>query len=103
MICSDFKAQALTLWHHVHHKLFAVLSLQVEVIGVDEFAVELAPVGSFVLKGDVGDEDGSVLQVFGLLAAGPVEAVGKTIIHDDASSVTETIQLGHSDKSVNWE
>lgn len=94
-------APALTLWHHVHHKLFAVFSLQVKVLGVDEFAVELAPVGSFVLEGDVADKDGSVLQVFGLLAAVPVEAVGETLIHDDASSVTETIQLEHSDTSVN--
>lgn len=74
-----------------------------KVFGVDEFAVEPAPVGSFVVKGDVGDKDGSVLQVSRLLAAVPAEAVNKTPIHDDARSVTETIQLGHGDVPVNLE
>lgn len=92
-------ASALTSWHHVHPKLLLIFSLQVEGLGVDELPAERAQVRSLVLEGDVGDVDGSVLQVFGLLAAAPFQAVGETLVHDDASSVTVSVQLGHGDTS----
>lgn len=69
------------MWHHVHVERLGggVLIL---VVAVTEDAVEYALVGSHVTEGHVEDVDGAVLQVPGVLAADPVQAVVETWVND---------------------
>lgn len=94
---------ALTSLHHVQDERLVVFGLVLEV-GVGERADEFAPVGSLVLKGNVGDVDGAVLQVLGLLAAVPAQAVGETLVDDVAFVSIVRVKLGQKDRSdrQNW-
>lgn len=71
----------LTLWHHVHVERLGGVVL-ILVVAVTEDAVEYALVGSRVIEGHVEDVDGAVLQVPGVLAAVPVQAVVETWVND---------------------
>lgn len=89
---------ALTSLHHVQDERLVGVGVVLEV-GVGERAVEYAQVGSLVLTGNVGDVDGAVLQVLGLLAAVPAQAVGETIVDDFAFSSIVCVKLGRKDRS----
>lgn len=89
---------ALTSLHHVQDERLLDSGLVLEV-GVGERADEFARVVSPVLKGNVGDVDGAVLQVLGLLAAVPVQAVGETIADDFAFFPIVCVKLGQKDRS----
>lgn len=71
----------LTPWHHVHVERLGGVVL-ILVVAVTEDAVEYALVGSRVIEGHVEDVDGAVLQVPGVLAAVPVQAVVETWVND---------------------
>lgn len=90
--------RALTFLHHVQEERLVGVGVVLEV-GVGERAVEYAQVGSLVLMGNVGDVDGAVLQVLGLLAAGPVQAVGEMFVDDFAFFSIVRVKLGQKDRS----
>lgn len=90
--------RALTFLYHVQEERLVGVGVVLEV-GVGERAVEYAQVGSLVLMGNVGDVDGAVLQVLGLLAAVPAQAVGEMFVDDFAFFSIVRVKLGQKDRS----
>lgn len=89
----DFPIKNLTSWHHVNGDGLGGVGL-VFVVVVQEVAVEYALVGSRVVVSHVEDEDGSVLQVCGSLAAVPFQAVAETFVYDYTLLIFIVVYLG---------
>lgn len=88
---------ALTSGHHSNGDNLGSIGLKL-IVAVHEGAGEGALVGSRVVVGDVEDEDRSILQVPGLLATIPVQALVETLVNDAALLVIIGVQLGEDYK-----
>lgn len=82
----------LTFGHHFHHDGLIGRGLKLKV-GVLEGALEDALVRPGVVEGHVEDDDGAVLEVFGVIAAVPLQAIEETRVADGGFSFHVAVQL----------
>lgn len=84
--------RAHTFEHHAYIDDLAGVAAE-GVVVVDEHAAEDALVAARVVKGDVGDVDGTVLEVQRPPAAAPLQAPVEALVRDPAALILVAVQL----------